>query len=96
MGDASEIDPTTTYDMTKEIKVVVYDDNDEPYDVTIEFTPGRPCTRFEYGAPMEPDDPDEYNIVDCIDATGNSINWEAIPGLEDRALDAAWDYVTES
>lgn len=56
--------------MTKQ--VTIYDDNDKAITVDIAYSKGMPGRR-EFGAPIEPDDPDEIEIVGAWDEDGAEV-----------------------
>jgi hypothetical protein len=67
----------------------IYDDCDNPISVEFDYTPGCRCTRFEFGAPMDPDDPEEWDLIsatdkadECVELTDDQIQ-EAIEQIQD-------------
>lgn len=63
--------------------------------VLCQFTPGQRgardslCGKARAGPQLEPDDPDEMEIVDVTDAAGNA--FELTNAEEEQAIEKAWD-----
>jgi hypothetical protein len=63
----------------------IYDDEDNEIEVEFDYTPPCPCSRFEYGAPMEPDHPAEFDFNNAKDEDGNEI--EITDEQQEQALE---------
>ena len=53
--------------------ITVYNDNDEEIHVTVEFVPGEKGSRDYWGAPLEPDIPDSFEILEALDIHGDPV-----------------------
>ena len=68
--------------MTKQ--VTIHDDNDKDITVDIAYSKGMPGRR-EFGAPIEPDDDDEIEIIGAWDEDGSQV--ELTDEQEEMAID---------
>ena len=71
--------------MNKELETTIYTADDKPIHVSGIFCPGLPCQRFEYGAPMEPDDDPEAEVIGAVDDDGKEV--ELTEAQEEEAIE---------
>jgi hypothetical protein len=76
------------------ITTTIYDDDDQPIEITAEYS--QPCrgSRDKYGAQMEPDTESDIVILESLDANGDSIT--LTKRQEARASDKLWEVIAES
>jgi hypothetical protein len=67
----------------------IYDDSDTAIEVTGEYYRGMRGQRDRYGAPLEPDDEPEMEILDAVDEHGTTRNLSA--KQETDAMVALWE-----
>tara|TARA_R110002153_G_scaffold145447_2_gene296712 strand:- start:1470 stop:1814 length:345 start_codon:yes stop_codon:yes gene_type:complete len=73
------------YNMNKELSTTIYSGEDEPIYVSGLLIPGLPCQRFEYGAPMDPDDDPEVEVTGAVDDDGKDV--ELTEEQEEEAIE---------
>jgi hypothetical protein len=57
----------------KELSAIIYTDDDRTIYVSGVLIQGLPCSRFEYGAPMDSDDEPEVEITGAVDDDGKEV-----------------------
>ena len=68
------------------LKTTIIGDDDAVIEVSGTYYPGCAGSRDEYGAPLEPDDDEEVEILDAVDEFGNTRN---LSSAEERAATEA-------
>ena len=63
--------------MNTDLETTLYTADDQPIYVSGVLIPGQPCSRFEYGAPMDPDDDPEVEVIAAVDEDGNDVELTA-------------------
>tara|TARA_R110000751_G_scaffold73542_11_gene148751 strand:+ start:255 stop:482 length:228 start_codon:yes stop_codon:yes gene_type:complete len=71
--------------MNKELETTIHTADDKPIHVSGIFYPGLPCQRFEYGAPMDPDDAPEVEVIGAVDDDGREV--ELTEAQEEEAIE---------
>ena len=67
------------------LQCTIWTEDDNPIHVTGALYPGEPGRRGTYGELMEPDDPDEYEIISVEDEDGRPV--ELSEEQEEEALE---------
>lgn len=68
----------------RKLEATIYTDDDKAIHVSGVLIAGQPCTRFEYGAPMDPDDDPEVEITGAVDDDGRDV--ELTEAQEEEAI----------
>ncbi len=76
------------------LTTIIYDDSDQPIDITGEYSPPCKGRRNHYGVPMEPDTEAEMTILDAVTADGDSVN--LTKQEQARAIEQLWDALSAS
>jgi len=58
--------------MNMKIYTTIFGDDEMKIDITAEYSPPTRGARDQYGAALEPDDPEEIEILDAVDELGNT------------------------